>query len=170
MLKWIVGSKADHPLADIKHVRDMLTELPASDGVKSLGEITRWLESLVDVDSFKVDRLYELIDVLDTGAKNHQRKVVHDYLGMSRQQKFQENKLWTTGAQFAKALAAYENRKADLQSAMLQQESNLATIESNFKQAMLTLTSNQTLFKDGLVAKLTIEQNQGAARQKTRRG
>ncbi len=63
---------------------------------------------------------------------------------------------------YQSALAAFENRKADLQSALLTQESNVATIESNFKQANLTLTSNQTLFKDGLVAKLTIEQNQGA--------
>jgi HlyD family secretion protein len=62
---------------------------------------------------------------------------------------------------YQSALAAYENRKADLQSALLTQESQLATIESNYKAALLTLQSNQTLFKDGLVAKLTVEQNQG---------
>ena len=105
MLKWIVGSKADHPLADIRQVRDMLAELPANDSVKSLSDITGWLESVVDVDSFKLDRLYELIDTLDTAAKTPQLRVVQDYLGMSRQQKFQENKLWTAGARFAKALA-----------------------------------------------------------------
>jgi HlyD family secretion protein len=63
---------------------------------------------------------------------------------------------------YQSALAAYENRKADLQSALLTQESALATIESNYKQALLLLQSNQTLFKDGLVAKLTVEQNQGS--------
>jgi HlyD family secretion protein len=63
---------------------------------------------------------------------------------------------------FQAALAAYENKKADLQSALLAQESQTATIESNYKAALLTLQSNQTLFKDGLVAKLTVEQNQGA--------
>jgi HlyD family secretion protein len=62
---------------------------------------------------------------------------------------------------YQSALAAYENRKADLQSALLTQESQAATIESNYKAALLTLQSNQTLFKDGLVAKLTVEQNQG---------
>ena len=105
MLKWIVGSKADHPLADIRTVRAMLAALPANDCVKSLTEITGWLESVVDVDSFKLDRSYELIDVLDAGGKNHQRKLVQDYLAMSRQYKFQENKLWTAGAQFAKVVA-----------------------------------------------------------------
>ena len=82
MLKWIVGSKADHPLADIRQVRDMLAELPANDSVKSLSDITGWLESLVDVDSFKLDRLYEVIDTLDTAAKTPQLRVVQDYLGM----------------------------------------------------------------------------------------
>lgn len=62
---------------------------------------------------------------------------------------------------YQSALAAYENRKADLQSALLTQESQAATIESNYKAALLTLQSNQTLYKDGLVAKLTVEQNQG---------
>jgi HlyD family secretion protein len=62
---------------------------------------------------------------------------------------------------YQSALAAYENRKADLQSALLTQESQAATIESNYKAALLTLQSNQVLFKDGLVAKLTVEQNQG---------
>jgi hypothetical protein len=104
VLKWIVGSKADHPLADVKHARALVAALPAHDSVKSLTEISGWLESLVNVDSFKLDRLYELIDMLDAAARNHQRKLVQDYLAMSRQQKFHENRLWTTGAQFARAL------------------------------------------------------------------
>ena len=104
MLKWIVGGKADHPLADVKHTRALLAALPANDGAKALAEISNWLESLVNVDSFRLERLYELIDVLDSAARNHQRKLVQDYLAMSRQQKFHENKLWTAGAQFAKAL------------------------------------------------------------------
>ncbi|MGZ8197197.1 MAG: hypothetical protein ACXWVP_02510 [Burkholderiales bacterium] len=104
MLKWIVGGKADHPLADIKHARELVAELPANDGVKALGDVSGWLESLVDAEGFKLDRLYELIDLFDLAARNHQRKLVHDYLAMSRQQKFQENKLWSGGAHFAKAL------------------------------------------------------------------
>jgi HlyD family secretion protein len=63
---------------------------------------------------------------------------------------------------YQSALAAYENRKADLQSALLTQESATATIESNYKQALLTLESNQQLQKDGLVADLTVKQNQGS--------
>src|SRR6185503_6277241 len=101
---WIVGSKADHPLADIKQVRALVADLPAHDYIKALDEITRWLNSVVEANSFKLDRLWEVADLLDTTAKNHHRRLLHDYLGMSRLQKFQENKLWTCGFNFAKAL------------------------------------------------------------------
>lgn len=104
MLKWIVGSKTDHPLNDVKHARALLAALPANDDVKALAEVSGLLESLVNVDSFRLERLYELIDMLDAGARNHQRKLVQDYLATSRQQKFHENRLWSAGAQFAKAL------------------------------------------------------------------
>lgn len=104
MLKWITGSKVDHPLAEPKQARALVAELPPYDPVKALEEITRWLESLVDAEGFKLDRLYEVVDLLDGTGRSHHRKIVGDYLAMSRQQKFQENKLWTCGFQFSKAL------------------------------------------------------------------
>lgn len=104
MLKWIVGSKTDHPLADIKQARALVEELPSHDYIKALEEITRWLDSLTEAEGFRLDRLVEVAELLDAAAKNHQRRLIHEYLGMSRQQKFQENKLWTCGFNFAKAL------------------------------------------------------------------
>jgi hypothetical protein len=104
VLKWIVGSRVDHPLADPKQARALVAELPAHDYLKALDEITRWLESLNESEGFKLDRLFEIAELLDSAARTHQRKLVQDYLGMSRQQKFQENKLWTCGYKFAKAL------------------------------------------------------------------
>jgi HlyD family secretion protein len=62
----------------------------------------------------------------------------------------------------ASAQAAYANRKSELETGLLTQESNVATIESNYKQAALTLTANDTLFKEGgLVSELTVKQNRG---------
>ena len=104
MLKWIVGSKVDHPLADPKQARTLVSELPPHDYLRALEEITGWLESLNSTEGFKLDRVFEITELLDGAAKNHHRKLVLEYLAMSRQQKFQENKLWTCGYNHSKAL------------------------------------------------------------------
>ena len=106
MLKWITGGKADHPLADIKQARALVAELSPSDSTRALDEITGWLESLPEAEGFRIDRLFEVVDLLDTAARSHHRKIAQDYLTMSRQQKFQENKLWTSGYRYGKALGA----------------------------------------------------------------
>jgi hypothetical protein len=98
------GGKVDHPMADPKRAREIVAELPASDSTKALAEITEWLESMNRTDGFKLDRRYENVDLLDGAAKNHQRKLAQDYLSMPRQQKFQENRLWTTAFGFWKDL------------------------------------------------------------------
>jgi hypothetical protein len=55
-------------------------------------------------EGFKVDRRFENLDLLDGAAKNHQRRLSQDYLITPRQQKFQENKLWTSVSGFWRAL------------------------------------------------------------------
>ena len=104
MLKWIGGGKVDHPMADAKQARQLIAELPANDAFKALQEITEWLESMNQTEGFKLDRRFENLDLLDSAAKNHQRKLSQDYLNTPRQQKFQENKLWTSVSGFWKAL------------------------------------------------------------------
>ncbi|HUF82353.1 MAG TPA: hypothetical protein VMN03_14550 [Burkholderiales bacterium] len=103
-LNWLGGSKVDHPMADPKRARQIVDELPANDAAKALAEITEWLESLNGTDGFKLDRRYENVDLLDAAAKNHQRKLAQDYLAMPRQQKYQENRLWTTSFGFWRQL------------------------------------------------------------------
>ncbi len=88
------GGKVDHPMADAKQAQQVIAGLPA-DAAKALQEITELLESIDQTDGFKLDRRFENIDLLDGAAKNHQRKLAQDYLAMQRQQKFQENRLWT---------------------------------------------------------------------------
>lgn len=62
---------------------------------------------------------------------------------------------------YQSAQAAYENRKADLENQLLTQESGVATIESNYNQALLEFEANAQLAKDGLVSELTVKQNRG---------
>jgi HlyD family secretion protein len=59
--------------------------------------------------------------------------------------------------------ASFVNRKAELESGMLQQEANLAQLESQRKQAELDLAANETLFKENLISKLTLQQKQSLA-------
>jgi hypothetical protein len=104
MLGFLTGSKVDHPMADIKQVREIVADLP-SDPLKALTDITGWLDSLRDTRAFRIDRLFENIDLLDGAAKNYQRKLAQDYFATSRQQKFQESRLWTGSHAFWKALS-----------------------------------------------------------------
>ena len=104
MLNWIGGDKVDHPMADAKQARQLVAELPAHDAAKALAEITEWLDSMNSTEGFKPDRRFENLDLLDGAAKNHQRKLSQDYLATPRQQKFQENKLWTSVSGFWRAL------------------------------------------------------------------
>lgn len=104
MLSFLTGGKVDHPMAEPKRAREIISELP-TDPLKALAEITQLLDSLRETPAYKVDRLFENIDLLDSAAKNHQRKLSQDYFATNRQQKFQEARLWTGAATFWKALS-----------------------------------------------------------------
>jgi HlyD family secretion protein len=57
---------------------------------------------------------------------------------------------------FQSAQAAYQNRKTELESALLSQESTVAGIEANYKNAVMDLKANEELFKEQLVAELSV--------------
>lgn len=61
----------------------------------------------------------------------------------------------------ASALAAYENRKAELQTQLLNQEVAVTTLESNLQNAELTLAANEELFKSQLISELQLQQFRG---------
>src|SRR4030081_1981474 len=108
------GGKPDHPMADPKKARVLISEFPGSDAAKSLEEVTFWLDSVSRTEGFKLDYRYELYDLLDQAAKNHQRKLSQDYLATDRQEKFRENKLWTSVFEFWKTLGHAYNQCIEL--------------------------------------------------------
>jgi HlyD family secretion protein len=61
------------------------------------------------------------------------------------------------------AQAAYDNRKAELQSSLLSEEASTATIEAQYKQADLELQANEELYKEKLVPELTVKQKRSTA-------
>jgi hypothetical protein len=105
VFKGAVAGDYKHPLADPKEARALIAALPAYDYLKALDEITGWLESLASAEGVRLDRLFELTDFFDAAASNHHKRLVREYLATSRQQKFQEVKLWTRGFDFASALS-----------------------------------------------------------------
>ncbi len=94
-----------HLMEDIKEAKKLISELPAFDAAKALDKLTFWLNSISRTDGFKLDYRFELLDLLDAAAKNHQRKLSQEYLVTDRQKKVRENKLWTTVFEFWKMLA-----------------------------------------------------------------
>ncbi|MBI4191634.1 MAG: hypothetical protein HY525_13975 [Betaproteobacteria bacterium] len=98
------GGKPDHPMADIKQAKKLISELPANDSLKALDEVTFWLDSVSRTEGFRLDYRFELFDLLDQAAKTHQRKLGQEYLATDRQEKFRENKLWNTLFEFWKML------------------------------------------------------------------
>lgn len=64
---------------------------------------------------------------------------------------------------YKSAQAAFANRKAELQSSLLSEESDVANVESQYKQAALDTEANEALAKDGLVSDLQLKQKRGAS-------
>jgi HlyD family secretion protein len=69
-----------------------------------------------------------------------------------------ENSVRDAQLAHASAVANFANRKAELERALLQQESELATIETNYNNSALNLKAQEELLKEGLVGLLQVQQ------------
>ncbi|RPI45595.1 MAG: hypothetical protein EHM59_09750 [Betaproteobacteria bacterium] len=82
----------------------MIHDLP-KDPVKALGEILFWLDSINTTDGFRLERRFDLVNELDLAAKAHVRKLSQEYFQL-RDQKFQENRIWTAQTEYWRLTAA----------------------------------------------------------------
>jgi len=62
----------------------------------------------------------------------------------------------------ASALANYTNRKTELERALLDQQSQVAQIETQYNNSKLNLEAQEELLKDGLVSELNVKQIRSA--------
>src|SRR5687768_8343749 len=113
-------------------------------------EDIRWVNNQ---SSGRVDRI-----ILRPGAQVTPDTVILELTNPQLEQAVRDAELGYQSAQ-----AAFTNRKAELQSSLLQQEANVANIETQQKQADLDLQANETLFKENLISRLTLEQKRGLA-------
>jgi HlyD family secretion protein len=96
--------------------------------------------------------------VLRPGAKVEPGTVLLELSNPELQQSVMDAQLAHSSAQ-----AAYQNRKAELESNLLNQEAEVVTIESNYKQAMNRLAANEELYKAKLISELQLKEFRGAA-------
>lgn len=94
MLSRLLGKKSDHPMAEIKSAQALIAELPKNDPIKSLMELTDWMESAASNGEFKLDHQFDLIRMLDEASYPYTRKLSRDYFAAQELPKFQENRLW----------------------------------------------------------------------------
>src|SRR6476660_9053694 len=66
---------------------------------------------------------------------------------------------------FQSAQANYVNRKQELESALLNQQGDVAGIEASYKNAALNLEAQEKLYKDGLVSEIQLKQSRSAAEE-----
>lgn len=112
-------------------------------------ENIRWIPATT---SGRVERL-----VLRPGAQVTPTSVILEMSNPDLQQQVMDAQL-----AYKSAEATYENRKAELQSQLLNQEAALATLESQSRQASLVLAANEELFKEKLISQLQLKQFQAS--------
>ena len=98
--------------------------------------------------------------VLRPGAKVAPGAVILELSNPELQQSVTEAQLAYRSAQ-----AAFQNRKAELESQLLSQQSQVATIEANYKNAVLTQEANEQLAKDDLISAIALKQSRSAAEE-----
>jgi HlyD family secretion protein len=69
-----------------------------------------------------------------------------------------ENSVRDAQLAHASAVASFANRKAELERNLLQQQSELASIETNYNNSVMNLEAQEELLKDGLVSALVVKQ------------
>lgn len=105
----LLAQKVDHPLADAREMRRIMAELPTDNAFKALDEMAGWLESMLAVEEFPLDRLYDAACQLDEAAQPHLKRLAREYLHTVRLTRSDEKRLWLINYGFWTLLAkSYE--------------------------------------------------------------
>lgn len=101
----LFGKKSDHPMADIKSAQKLLDDLPKSDALKTIQELTSWLDAVSGHAEFQMEHESAVVRLLDETARPFERKLARDYFAASALTPFQENRLWMALNEFYTQLA-----------------------------------------------------------------
>ncbi len=98
MFKWF-ASASNHPLANPKKARELLAGLPRDNPLKTIEELSDWIESLPDL---KLEARADLCKLFDEHSQASRRKLGRDYFGAD---KVQQNRSGFALHRFADLLA-----------------------------------------------------------------
>jgi len=98
--------------------------------------------------------------LLRPGAQVKPDTVIVELSNPELQQSVKESQLAYQSAQ-----AAFVNRQAELQSALLSQQSDVASIQAAYTKAKLNLEAQEKLYKDQLVSELQLKQSRSDAEE-----
>jgi hypothetical protein len=93
MLAGLFGKKCDHPMADVKSAQQLLDDLPKHDAIKSVTELTEWIESVSVHEEFKFADQYAVLSLLDETAQVYARKLAYEYFSLHDMNVFHGNRL-----------------------------------------------------------------------------
>ncbi|MEQ1674747.1 MAG: hypothetical protein ABL865_06925 [Candidatus Nitrotoga sp.] len=106
--------KPDHPLADIEATQQLIEDLPKSDALKSLLEISDWFESVEQINDFRADQRFEIVQLLDDAARPFLAKLAREYYGVTPLAAFQEARIRVAlNTFYARAAQAYHGLLTD---------------------------------------------------------
>ena len=106
----LLNKKSGHPMSDIKSAQMLLLDLPKNDALKSLHEVSAWIESSREQDEFRLDHQFEVLRMLDETARQYERKLMREYYTAVGLSLYQENRLWMALNAFStQILLAYLN-------------------------------------------------------------
>lgn len=92
----LFGKKSDHPLADTKSAQQLLDDIPKTDALKAIQEMSEWIEAIREqANDFRLDHQWSVLRLFDQTAQPLVRKLLHDYFPLQPLSQFQENRLWS---------------------------------------------------------------------------
>lgn len=80
MITRLFKSTPQHPLADPKELREIVTALPVEDPSRLVSEVADWFASLEQIDGLREDSLWQACTALDKASRPALRRLTRDFL------------------------------------------------------------------------------------------
>ena len=103
MLAWLKRDRVDHPLANDKAARKIVGAFSQRDPCKTLEEANPWLVSINETAGFKLQRRYELLDLIDDATRRSHERLADSYV-MLPEDDPQGRRQWKAASDFWKLL------------------------------------------------------------------